>query len=171
MKCGSRRAGVPPAPVLLKPVPALSSHNAQHDLVFVQHKLHRLSTGFQQVSMQPRFWLHNMPDITCLPFQSVGQSSNVAEHCSSQAQTDWALVMLTQVQAQHSLDAECDQELQAPKRTVANSPATQQESVQAPNRAVANTPATQPNSKQVRTCFGTCVGKSADNTPLSVLCI
>lgn len=56
-----------------------------------------------------------------------------------------------QVQAQHSLDAECAQELQAPNRTVANSPATQQEIVQAPNRAVANAPATQPNSKQART--------------------
>lgn len=77
------------------------------------------------------------------------RSADVAEHCSSQAQIDWALVMLTQVQAQHSLDAECAQELQAPNRTVANSPATQQEIVQAPNRAVANAPATQPNSKQV----------------------
>ncbi len=61
--------------------------------------------------------------------------------------------MLVQVQAQHSLDAECAHEQQAPNRTVANSPATQQESMQAPNRAVANSPATQQHSKQVRTCF------------------
>lgn len=64
--------------------------------------------------------------------------------------------MLVQVQAQHSLDAECAQEQQAPNRAVANSPATQQESMQAYNMAVAKSPATQQKSKQVRVCFGLC---------------
>ena len=51
--------------------------------------------------------------------------------------------MLTQVQSQHGLDAECAQEQQAPNKAVANSPATKQDSMQAPNRAVANSLATQ----------------------------
>lgn len=59
-------AGETPAAVLLKSILPLINHNAQHDLVFVQHKLQSSSTDSQQVSMHPKFWLHNMLGVTCL---------------------------------------------------------------------------------------------------------